>query len=104
VAAWIAETEAEKASRALAARTSEPPRRMTEQEIDAIVEKLADIAHVLTEADPDDKAEIFWQLGLKLTYHPGRRLVKVQIEASQHWQWKVFEGRAHQIAHPKHCF
>ena len=29
-----------------------------------------------TMADPHDKAEVFRQLGLKLTYHPGRRLVE----------------------------
>ena len=36
---------------------------------------------VLQDADPDDKAEIFRQSGLKLTYHPGQRLVQAQIEA-----------------------
>jgi site-specific DNA recombinase len=92
VAAWIAEIEAEKASYALSARRPEPPRRMTEREINAIVEKFADIARVLTDADPDDKAEIFSKLGLKLTYHPGRPLVKAQIEASQHWQMESVRG------------
>ena len=43
---------------------------MTEAEIKSIVEKLADIARVLADAAPDDKSEIFPQLGLKLTYHP----------------------------------
>jgi site-specific DNA recombinase len=41
---------------------------MNEEEIKVIVDKLADIARVLSGADPDDKAEIFRQLGLKLTY------------------------------------
>jgi site-specific DNA recombinase len=66
-------------------RRSEPRPRMSETEIKAIVDKLADIARVLYDADPDDKAEIFRQLGLKLTYHPGRQLVQAQIEAPQHW-------------------
>jgi hypothetical protein len=39
---------------------------MTEAEIKAIVDKVADIAAVLAEADPDDKAEMFRQLALKL--------------------------------------
>ena len=56
---------------------------MTQQEIKSIVDKFADIARVLMDADPDDKAEIFRHLGLKLTYHPGRQLVKAQIEASR---------------------
>jgi hypothetical protein len=32
---------------------------MTQQEIKSIVDKFADIARVLMDADPDDKAEIF---------------------------------------------
>jgi hypothetical protein len=30
------------------------------------------------DADSNDKPEIFRQLGLKLTYHPGRRIVEAQ--------------------------
>jgi site-specific DNA recombinase len=69
VAAWIAETEAERATCELALRRYEPrPRRMSEAEIKAIVDKLADIARVLHDADPEDKGEIFRQLGLKRTF------------------------------------
>jgi site-specific DNA recombinase len=57
---------------------------MTEAEIRAIVDKLADIAAVLHDADPEDKGEIFRQLGLKLTYHPGRRLVQAKVEPVQY--------------------
>ncbi len=64
---------------------------MTQQEIKSIVDKFADIARVLIDADPDDKAEIFRQLGLKLTYHPGRQLVKAQIEAP-HWYFESVRG------------
>lgn len=85
VAAWIAETEAERMTYALAMRQSEPRRRhMTEAEIKAIVDKLADIARVLRDADPEDKGEIFRQLGLKLTYHPGRRLVQAKVRPVQY--------------------
>jgi hypothetical protein len=52
---------------------------MSEAEIKAIVDRLADLAHVLADADPNDKSEIFRQLGLRLTYHPGRGLVKAQV-------------------------
>jgi site-specific DNA recombinase len=58
---------------------------MTEAEIDATVDKLADNARVLQDADPDDKAEIFRRLNLRLTYHPGRQLIEVRIKAPQHW-------------------
>ena len=51
---------------------------MTEAEIKAIVNKFAELAEVLRDADPDDKAEVFCQLALKLTYHPRRQLVEVR--------------------------
>ncbi len=93
VATWIAETEAEKASYALAMRRTATRRpRMTEAEIKAIVDKFADIAAVLHDADPDDKAEVFRQLGLRLTYHPGRQLVEAEVEIPQHWQSDSVRG------------
>jgi site-specific DNA recombinase len=56
VAAWIAETEAECATYELAMRWYDPrPHRMSEAEIMAIVDKLADIARVLCDADPGGK-------------------------------------------------
>jgi site-specific DNA recombinase len=65
---------------------------MTEQEINAIVAKFADIARVLADADPDDKADIFRKLGLRLTYHPGRRLVEAQTETDLHWYSEGVRG------------
>ncbi|ABD11403.1 hypothetical protein Francci3_2029 [Frankia casuarinae] len=48
---------------------------MTEQEIHDMVTAVGDIVAVLTEADPADKAEIYTQLGLQLTYEPGAHRV-----------------------------
>jgi len=93
VAGWIAETEAEKARYEASIRQVTKAREhMTEQEIRSAVDKFADIARVLTDADPDDKAEIFRQLGLKLTYRSGRQLVRAQIEAPQHWYSESVRG------------
>ena len=80
VAEWITETEAEKASYALLTRRPAPRARMSEAEVKAIVDRLADIAGVLHDANPHDKAEVFRQLGLKLTYHPGRKIVEARVE------------------------
>jgi hypothetical protein len=84
---------AEKATHALVMRRSGKPRpRMTEQEIKAVVDKLADVARVLSEADADDKSEIFRQLGLKLTYRPGRRIVEAKIEPAPHGFFESVRG------------
>jgi site-specific DNA recombinase len=81
VATWIAETEAEKAGYQIAARPVRPrQRRMSEEEIKAIVDRLGDLVLVLAGADSSDKSEIFRQLGLKLTYHPGREIVEAQVQ------------------------
>ena len=38
-----------------------------------MVKALGDLMTVLSEADPADKAEVYGQLGLTLTYDPGRQ-------------------------------
>jgi site-specific DNA recombinase len=98
VATWIAETEAEKAGYQLGIRQAVPRPRMTEAEIKAVVGKFADLAAVLHDADADDKAEIFRQLNLRLTYHPGRRLVEAEVKVPQHWQSDSVRGPTQPIA------
>jgi site-specific DNA recombinase len=58
---------------------------VTETEIKSIATKLAGIARVPADADPADKAELFRQLGLKLTYHPGTRVVEAEIGSAPLW-------------------
>jgi hypothetical protein len=72
---------------------------MSEAEVRAIVNRLADLARVLADADPNDKSEIFRQLGLRLTHHPGRGLVEAQVMPAECWFPKVSEGGLHQKAH-----
>jgi hypothetical protein len=45
------------------------------------------MAATLRDADPDDKSEVYRQLGLKLTYHPGHQLVRgaINLKATGHW-------------------
>jgi site-specific DNA recombinase len=92
VAAWITETEAEKARYQLSALPAPTARRMSEAEVKSIVDRLADIARVLVDADPEDKAEAFRQLGLKLIYHPGRKLVEANVQLAQFGFSMVSEG------------
>jgi len=89
---WIAETEAERAKDELSMQRAAGNRRMSEAEIEAIVERLGDIAEVLGNADPSDKAEIFRRLGLRLTYHPGRRLVAATVEPAGYGFFESVRG------------
>jgi hypothetical protein len=52
--------------------------RLTAGEITRIVSSLRDLISGLADADPADKAEIYGQLGLALTYHPGEQKVRAQ--------------------------
>jgi hypothetical protein len=90
IGTWIAQTEADRARHELAIRQPAAKGRMTEADIRAIIDRFAGIARILHDADPDDKADIFRQLVLKLTYHPGERLVQATIEP--HWQTDSVRG------------
>jgi hypothetical protein len=41
-----------------------------------VITTLGEILAVLADADPADKAEICSQIGLRLTYQPGQRIVR----------------------------
>lgn len=51
---------------------------MSKEEIRSLVEALGNIRAVLTDATPEDKAEVYRQLGLHLTYQPAKRLVRAE--------------------------
>ena len=93
VAGWIAETEAERQSYILAVRRSKSTPPMTETEIRSLAGKLARVTDVLSAADADGKSEAFRQLGLRLTYHPGSKMVEAKIEPVRHWLLEVCRGR-----------
>jgi site-specific DNA recombinase len=80
VTSWIAEAHAERlAARALLqehTRTSAD--RLSRDQIVDLVDYLGDIAAVLTDADPRRKAEIYRELGIRLTYQPKERTVRAE--------------------------
>ncbi|MEW2144070.1 hypothetical protein AB0869_14785 [Micromonospora vinacea] len=76
------------------------PRRMSRAEISALVAALGDISTVLRDADPADKAEVYRQLGLRLTYRPETQTVRAAVDLSAH-RGKLFvsEGRHDPLPH-----
>ncbi|MGC4821762.1 hypothetical protein [Micromonospora sp. DT63] len=57
---------------------------MTQAEITELVHALGDIVTVLRDADPADKAEVYRQLGLRLTYHPEAQTVHAEVDLNAH--------------------
>ena len=92
MARWITETEAERAKHQATKRAT--PQRaapsMSRDEIESIVTALSDLLTVLRRADPADKAEIYTQLGLRLTCQPSDRTIhaEARISPAQHWQFE----------------
>ncbi|MBM0256656.1 hypothetical protein JNW89_07005 [Micromonospora sp. 4G55] len=88
VTGWIAQTQAERARAEadLHANAGTTPRRMSRAEITALVTALGDITTVLRDADPADKAEVYRQLGLRLTYRPETQTVRAEVDLSAHRQ------------------
>jgi site-specific DNA recombinase len=82
VGPWIAETQAKKVTAQAEIRAATGRRQMTPDDIATIVAALGDLTHIVHRADPADKAEIYSQLGLTLTYQPDRRLVQAAVKPS----------------------
>jgi site-specific DNA recombinase len=81
---WIAETQVQKLAARAEIRSATGQRRMTKDEIAAIVAALGDLVQVIRDADPADKADLYAQLGLTLTYRPQKRLVEASVTPSLH--------------------
>ncbi|WP_322749687.1 MULTISPECIES: recombinase family protein [unclassified Frankia] len=72
VPGWIADVQAERATVIAAldrrGKATPPQTRLTRQQIRDLVDGLGGLLAILHEADPADKAEVYRELGLKLTY------------------------------------
>jgi hypothetical protein len=76
----IAETQAKKVAAQAEIRTATCRPQMSRDDIAAIVTALGELATVVREADPADKADIYAKLKLTLTYQPEERLVEASIK------------------------
>lgn len=84
VATWMAETQARRAEAAARIKVRPPQQRMTKDQIRDLVERVGNIRSVLAAADTDRKAEVYRQLQLHATYHPGKRLVRIETSLDAH--------------------
>ncbi len=82
VTGWITETQNQrrKIQEQLATPRPAPTATMTQEQITTLVQQLGDIITALADADPTDRAEVYQQLGLRLTYHPDQQKVRVQAQ------------------------
>ncbi|MFF4602689.1 recombinase family protein [Streptomyces sp. NPDC001339] len=94
VAQWIAETETRRASAAAQMRTRKPT-LLTRTRITELVDAAGSTADVLQTAPGDKKNRLYRALGVRMTYQPAKRIMRVGIAPDPHdvGQWKVSEVR-----------
>ena len=87
VARWTAEVNVERIAAQSQLRQATGRTRMTTDEINTLVTGLGHLADVLRRADPADKAAVYQQLGLTMTYeHETHRLqVESRPDVSDIW-------------------
>ena len=103
VAAWSREVQAERsmAQNQLSSlgTSGAPCRRMTKDEIRALVDTLGGLLKILDKADPRDKLEVYRRLGLRLTYdHEKGSILAETRPPSGMCVVSVSEVRPHQTA------
>ena len=82
IAGWIAETQREREDLERQLAELAPSGEITREEARSIVEGVEDLTRATAEASPKDKAALYRELGIKLTYHPEGRVL---VEARPAW-------------------
>jgi hypothetical protein len=79
VSGWIAEVQGERLAAERALASAQPPSgTLSPDELRELVEGLGVVAGVLGRANPKERAEVYADLGVTLTYQPERDLVEVE--------------------------
>jgi hypothetical protein len=91
---WIADAKAQRLQAEADLRRATTKPSLTRQQIQTFIKECADIATQLRDADPNDMAQAYRKLGLRLTYHPGRNLVHAAAcpPPATVGKWFVSEG------------
>jgi site-specific DNA recombinase len=66
--------------------------RLSREQIRSLVDTISSVRGVLARAEPADKDEVYKQLGLRLTYQPGPRIVRAEATLNPVGQGLVSEG------------
>ncbi|MET7999918.1 hypothetical protein [Nonomuraea glycinis] len=80
ISSWINETKSERARLEGELKAVPAAQRISVEEIRSMIGEVGDLVRLVGEADPDDKADLYTRLGLKLTYYPGKQYVEARIE------------------------
>lgn len=79
VAGWTTDVKAERAAAELEVAACAPPAELTADELRAMLGELGDVTGDLAGAEPADRARIYADLGVAITYDPASRLVRAEV-------------------------
>ena len=83
VAPRVREIQAERSRLEAAAGVHDQWRRLSPREIAEWADSLGGVVQVLKQADPEDRAALYAELGLTLRYDPTRHQIKATAELSR---------------------
>ena len=78
VSAWISEVRAERTRYEIDLARLGGQTRLSREQIASLVAQMSDLATLLHQADPRDRAEVYARLNLRLTYHKDTNRVMVE--------------------------
>jgi site-specific DNA recombinase len=79
VSTWINDAQQERARLEAELRAMPRSESIAQAEIAEMLERAGDLTQTIIAADPLDKAALYQQLGLKLTYYPQKQLVEARV-------------------------
>ncbi|WP_205719238.1 recombinase family protein [Actinomadura geliboluensis] len=79
VAAWINETEQERARLKGELDAIPADQTVTSDGLAELLQQTGELARAVVHACPDDKADLYAKLGLKMTYYPQKQLVEARV-------------------------
>ncbi|RFS81518.1 recombinase family protein [Actinomadura spongiicola] len=78
IAGWITQVQQQRTAAQAQLRPAQSQEHLTEADIAALIEEMADYTQALATADPAHKADLYGKLGLQLTYHPEQQKVRAE--------------------------
>jgi hypothetical protein len=84
VSDWINVTKQDRADVEAESRRAVGPAQVSAQEISDAIEAIGGLVEVIVTAESGDKAGLYRELGLRLTYRPQKRLVEARLEPGLH--------------------
>ncbi|WP_345023791.1 hypothetical protein, partial [Actinomadura keratinilytica] len=84
VTKWINEAEQERAQLEAELRSPTRSEPIGAEKIAELLERVGELARMAATADPDGKADLYRELGLRMTFHHDKKLVEARVTPDLH--------------------